>query len=243
MNGTHPANGAPAANGVPRNGRAAAAGAGLSAVAGLRRGILISLRRDGPGTPDTLATRLGASRTGILQQLRTLEASGLVRREAERHGVGRPRHVYDVTAAAQDLFPSSYDGYAAGLLAAVEAVGGAELVEDVLTARRERLAETITTRLRNRLATGGSLLERARELAQFQDENGYLAEAVLTADGTIRLEEHNCAIYRVAATNPGACRAELELFKQVLGPDVVRESHIAAGDRCCSYRIGEPPKL
>jgi predicted ArsR family transcriptional regulator len=162
-----------------------------------------------------------------------------VRREAERHGVGRPRHVYDVTAAAQDLFPSSYDGYAAGLLAAVESVGGGELVEDVLAARGRRIAETINARFRSSLPAGSSLLERARELAQFQDESGYLAEAVLTADGTIRLEEHNCAIYRIAAANPSACRAELELFRQVLGADVVRETHIAAGDRCCSYRIAD----
>jgi len=223
-------------NGRPGGG---APGAGLSAVAGLRRGILVSLRRDGPGTPDALASRLGASRTGVLQQLRALEAAGLVRREAERHGVGRPRHVYDVTSAAQELFPANYDAYAAGLLAAVEAVGGGELVDDVLAVRRGRLAETITARLSERLTSGASLIERVHELARFQDENGYLAEAVLTVDGRIRLQEHNCAIYRIAAVQPGACRAELDLFRQVLGADVVRETHIASGDRCCSYRIGD----
>ena len=30
--------------------------------------------------------------------------------QAERHGVGRPRHLYDVTPDAQDLFPADYDG-------------------------------------------------------------------------------------------------------------------------------------
>ena len=30
------------------------------------------------------------------------------------------------------------------------------------------------------------------------------------------------------------------MFKDVLWADVFRESHIAAGDRCCSYRISEP---
>ena len=223
----------------PNAGPNAGAYAGATSLAGLRRGILVSLRRDGPATPDTLASRLGASRTGVLQQLRALEASGLVRREAERHGVGRPRHVYDVTPAAQELFPANYDAYAAGLLAAVEAVGGGELVDAVLGARRERLAETITNRLREHVEPKGTLYDKVRELARFQDENGYLAEAVLTADGTIRLEEHNCAIYRLAASQPGACRAELELFRQVLGADVARETHIATGDRCCSYRIEE----
>ena len=34
-----------------------------------------------------------------------------------------------------------------------------------------------------------------------------------------------------------ACEAELALFRDLLDADVVRESHIVAGDRCCSYRI------
>src|SRR5438270_13944963 len=90
---------------------------------GLRRDILVRLRHDGPSSPDQLADRLGASRTGVLQQLRALESALLVARQTVRHGVGRPRHVYDVTSDAQDLFPSNYDALAAGLLAAIGAVG------------------------------------------------------------------------------------------------------------------------
>jgi len=35
------------------------------------------------------------------------------------------------------------------------------------------------------------------------------------------LVEHNCAIYHVAEGSPAACAAELELFSEVLGADVV----------------------
>ena len=73
-----------------------------------------------------------------------------------------------------------------------------------------------------------------------QDEQGYLAEATIGADGVIRLVERNCAIHQVAADNAAACQAELDLFREVLGTSVVRETHIASGDRCCSYRIGGP---
>ena len=90
----------------------------------LRRELLLRLRLDGPSSPDQLATRLGASRTGVLQQLRALELAHLVSRQTVRHGVGRPRHLYDVTPDAQDLFPQTYDALAAGLLAAIGAVGG-----------------------------------------------------------------------------------------------------------------------
>jgi predicted ArsR family transcriptional regulator len=205
----------------------------------LRREILLRLRHDGPCSPDQLATRLGASRTGVLQQLRALEGAHLVSRQTVRHGVGRPRHVYDVTADAQDLFPSNYEGLATGLLEAIGVVGGENLVEEVFAARRRQIGERVRRKLAERVGPDAPLSTRVRELAVIQDEQGYLAETILEPDGTIRLREHNCAIYHVARGAAAACQAELELFREILGAEVVRETHIASGDRCCTYRIVE----
>lgn len=218
-----------AVSGAPR----AVAGAST-----LRRDLLLRLRQDGPSTPEGLATRLGVSRTGVLQQLRTLESSGLVSRQSVRHGVGRPRHVYDVTEAAQDLFPTNYEGLATGLLAAVRSIGGDDLVRGVFEERRRTTRDRVQQRLAERLPNGAGLLDRVRELAVIQDEQGYLAEVRVGPDGVIRLVERNCAIHRVAADHAAACQSELDLFREVLGPDVERESHIASGDRCCVYRVG-----
>ena len=203
----------------------------------VRRELVLALRTAGPSSPDQLAALVGASRTGVLQQLRVLETDGLVSRRTERHGVGRPRHLYDVTASAQQLFPTNYDGLAAGLIAAIETIGGRELVDRVFETRRAQAAERIRRRLDESVGGQGPFLERVRELAVIQDEQGYLSRAELSTDGTIRLREHNCAIFHVAAEDPAACQAELELFRDVLDADVVRETHIAAGDRCCTYRI------
>ena len=175
----------------------------------------------------------------MLQQLRALEAAHLVSRQTVRHGVGRPRHLYDVTADAQDLFPSNYDALAAGLLAAIEAVGGDDLLDQVFAARRRQLGDRVREQMAERVAPDAPLFDRVRELAVIQGDQGYLADATLGPDGTIRLREHNCAIYHVAAGSPAACQAELELFTEILGAEVVREQHIASGDRCCSYRIAE----
>jgi predicted ArsR family transcriptional regulator len=203
----------------------------------LRRELLLRLRVDGPSTPDQLAGRLGASRTGVLQQLRALEAARLVSRQTIRHGVGRPRHLYDITMDAQDLFPSNYEGLAAGLLAAIEAVGGNDLVEQVFAARCRQLGAQVRENMAARVADDAPLLARVHELAVIQSAHGYLAGAMVNGDGTIRLQEHNCAIYHIAAGSPAACQAELELFTEVLDADVVREQHITSGDRSCSYRI------
>ena len=207
----------------------------------LRRDLLLRLRLDGPSSPDQLAERLGASRTGVLQQLRALEDAHLVTRQTVRHGVGRPRHLYDVTADAQDLFPSNYDALAAGLLAAIEAVGGDDLLDQVFAARRRQLGARVREHMAEHVGAEAALTDRVQELAVIQADQGYLAEAVLGSDGTIRLLEHNCAIYHIAAGSPAACQAELELFAEVLGAEVIREQHIASGDRSCTYRIAERP--
>ena len=214
--------------------------AGVPSPSTLRRDILQRLRRMGPTSPDLLAAELRASRTGILQQLRALESAGLVSRQTVRHGVGRPRHLYDVTVDAQDLFPSNYDGLASGLLDAVRALGGEDLLDDLLAARRRQMGDRIRRRMSDRLTDAAPLVDRVRELAIIQDEQGYLAFAEVDRAGGVRLVEYNCAIYHVAKGNPAACRAELQLFRDVLGGAVVRESHIAAGDRCCSYRVLGP---
>jgi predicted ArsR family transcriptional regulator len=203
----------------------------------LRREVLYALRTGGPASPDEIAHRVGASRTGVLQQLRTLELAGLVSRSLSRHGVGRPRHVYDLTPGAQELFPANYGALAQSILTAIRSVGGEALIKDVFEARRELIRARIMRRLEERLSPGASLWERVREVAAYQDENGYLGRATLNEDGTIRLYEHNCAIYGVSGTYQTACTAELQLFTDVLRATVTRECHIASGGRSCTYRV------
>ena len=205
----------------------------------LGRAILLALREGGASGPDALAARLGMSRTSTLQRLRELEGAGFVARQAVRHGVGRPRHLYDITADAQRSLPANYDGLATTLLESIEEVGGDALVEEVFQARRRLLRDRILARFAERLGPAATLADKVRELAVVQDESGYVCRAnTAPLDGEpLELREHNCAILGAAAGHPAACRAELQLFEEVLDARVVRTSHIASGDRCCAYRI------
>ena len=137
------------------------------------------------------------------------------------------------------MFPSNYDGLATGLLAAILEVGGETLIEDVFAARRRQAGSALRQHLAAALPADASLADRVRELARVQDEQGYISEARIDGDG-IHLVEHNCAVLDIARGSMAACQAELDLFRDVLGADVVRERHIAAGDRCCEYRVSLP---
>lgn len=206
---------------------------------GLDRAILVALRDMGASAPDRLAARVGASRASVLQRLRLLESRGSVVRQAVRHGVGRPRHLYDVTAEAQRSLPANYDELTTTLLQSIAVVGGDELVEAVFQARRRILGERIQARFAQALGPTPTLAARVRELAVIQDESGYLCRATPLDgfDGPLELREANCAILGAAAGHPAACRAEIQLFEEVLEARVTRVSHIAAGDRSCTYRI------
>src|SRR3954468_23142789 len=185
----------------------------------VRRAVLVHLRQHGPTAPDAIAAAIGASRSGVAQQLRALDTAGLVTRTSVRHGVGRPHHLYDVTPEAQDLFPSNYDGLATGLLAAILEVGGDTLVEEVFAARRRQAEARLRAEMEASLPEDAPLEDRVRELARLQDELGYLAEARVDG-GALTLVEHNCAVLDVAQASPVACQAELELFERVLGAEV-----------------------
>ena len=215
----------------------AASSPGPGATSTLRREVLYALRTGGPASPDQVADRVGARRTGVLQQLRTLESAGLVTRSLARHGVGRPRHVYDLTNAAQDLFPANYGALAQSVLTAIRTIGGEALIRDVFETRRAQLKSRIGKRLSDRLPHDATLWERVREVASYQDETGYLGRAARDADGSIRLREHNCAIAGVSVPYPIACEEELALLSDVLDAKITRECHIASGGRSCTYKV------
>lgn len=60
-------------------------------------------------------------------------------------------------------------------------------------------------------------------------------------DGSILLVENHCPICAAATNCQGFCRAELQVFRAVLGPSVAveRSEHIVSGGRRCTYVIRE----
>jgi predicted ArsR family transcriptional regulator len=84
------------------------------------------------------------------------------------------------------------------------------------------------------------LRTRADALARVRTEEGYLAEVVDDPDGHgVLLVEHHCPICTAASACAGLCASELELFREVMGPEVrvERTQHLLSGDRRCTYRL------
>jgi len=199
--------------------------------------ILLQLKTRGPAETLALAGALGVSRQTTLQQLERLVADGLVTHADARRGVGRPRRVWSLTPAAQTRFPDTHAQLTLKMLDAVRAEFGEGGVDRLISRR-----EAVTTRsYAQALAPLRSLAARVARLAELRTAEGYMADCSPDPGGGFLLVENHCPICAAAAACQGFCRAELQVFRDALGPGVTveRTDHILAGARRCAYLIIE----
>lgn len=203
-----------------------------------RRAILTLLKRRGPLDAGGVASELALTPAAVRQQLARLEEDGLLTHrdqvpdEARR---GRPRHVYELTTAAEALFPKRYGDLTTELLGYLGGPGGAQVDELFEQRRRRRVADALpkTAHL--------PFDEQVVALTRILDEDGYLAEAERLPDGTWRITEHNCAILTVAHGFSQACTSEIAFIRDALpGATVRRVAHLMDGAHVCAYVVSPP---
>jgi predicted ArsR family transcriptional regulator len=201
--------------------------------------VLYLLKSKGPQTAAQLAKRLGVTAMAVRQHLYRFGRDGLVEFADQRRPVGRPVRVWRLTERAAARFPESHAELTLEMIAAVRATFGEEGL-DRLLAERTRL-QLRAYRERIRAAGAGSLERRVRVLAAIRREQGYMAECITRADGSLLLRENHCPICVAAKACQGLCREELGLFRAVLGTRalVERTDHILAGASRCAYVITE----
>jgi DeoR family transcriptional regulator, suf operon transcriptional repressor len=203
----------------------------LAAMPSTRRAILTSLKRNGDREARDLAQELGLTVAAVRQQLLRLDDDGLVTHHRQAEGRGRPVHRYELTSAAEVLFPKRYGDLTTELLGYL---GGptSDRVDDLFEQRRQRRLDGARPRL-----AGLTLDEQVNELARILDEDGYLADVEPWVDGW-RIVEHNCAILSVASGFRQACRSEIAFIRDALPhAEVTRVSHILDGAHVCAYEI------
>jgi len=189
----------------------------------------------GSQTSSVLGSQLGITGEAARQQLLRLEEQGLVRSSPEVRGVGRPVAIWHLTEAAQARFPDAHAQLTVDLIGAIRAELGQAAV-DMVIAARERDTKAAYTKA---MAEARTLPDRIATLAEVRSSEGYMAEWDVEPDGSYVLVENHCPICAAAATCQEFCRAELNVFREVLGADVdiEREEHIVKGARRCAYRI------
>ncbi|MDG5788899.1 ArsR family transcriptional regulator [Evansella sp. AB-P1] len=198
--------------------------------------ILDLLKKRKQLTVSVIALELNITEMAVRRHLNTLERDGIVETTLLRQAMGRPTHVYQLSNLGEEMFPRDYGTLLLELLKDLEEMDGHEKIKHLFEKRKERLKK----KYEKRLIQNGSMEQKVQNLAQLQDEFGYMAEVSSGEDGSIILKEYNCPIAEVAKQFPIICESELILFKELLKTENIEcKMCIATEDPHCYYQISE----
>ncbi|GAB4425153.1 MAG: ArsR family transcriptional regulator [Thermodesulfovibrionales bacterium] len=197
-----------------------------------RKKILLMLKRKGDMSVDDLSREVNITPMGVRQHLLVLERNGVVEYATKKHGVGRPGFLYRLTAMADDLFPKAYQGFAMDILMTIEDSDGMEKIDEIFRRRKDRILAERTEMLSGK----DDLYDRLSALAEILQRDGCMAE--LEENGRYySFKQFNCPISKIASRYREACKYDLQLFKELIGEDVVRQQCLSDGAQACVYVI------
>jgi predicted ArsR family transcriptional regulator len=202
-----------------------------------RRLIIQLLKQEGALTAEALATRLNITAMAVRQHLYALQEEQLVTYQEEPRPMGRPAKLWQLTSAADRLFPDGYAELTLSLINSVKEAFGEAGLERLLEIRTRQQLEAYIRQMEGQ----ESLAQRLQMLAQIRSNEGYMADVQANADGSFLLIEKHCPICIAATACTGLCAKELEIFQTILGDevDIQRVEHMIAGERRCTYQINE----
>jgi predicted ArsR family transcriptional regulator len=201
-----------------------------------RQEILEILKEEGQATVEDLAERLELTPMTIRHHLNVLQAQGLVMTSKVRRlqKVGRPRLVYALTEAADELFPQNYGNLARLIVGEVKDTVGVEETKAILRRVAERLAEEAPP-----FTADQTFGERVAQVSDFMEEQGFLTRWEETDEGYV-LTNVNCPYRRVTREHGEVCIMDTELISRLLGVEPRRLSDRGEEDLPCSFLLVSP---
>ena len=208
-----------------------------------RSAVLRLLKSEGAMDSARLARKLGLTAMAVRQHLYALLREKFVTAEERPGPIGRPTKFWRLTPAADQFFPAAYAELSVALMDALGDAFGPAGVKRVLESRCSRQQHAYA----QRIGANASVPEKLRQLALIRTEEGYMAEVKRENELSFLFIENHCPICAAATACQGFCDTELNLFRNVLGPEigVERVEHIVSGNRRCAYRItpiGKPAR-
>jgi predicted ArsR family transcriptional regulator len=207
------------------------------------RSLLDLIRRHGPLTIAEMVERLGVTPTAVRNRLTRLVGSGMVERQTEQGGRGRPRHTYQASVVAQKRLGQNYADLAVVLWdEMMRAVEDRKLRRILFSRITERLADVYRAQL-----TGQEWEGRLVQLGTILHDRGIEAE-VTPGDGTMMpvLKQHSCPYYELAEVDRAVCAMERKMFEKVLGRGLRLSQCRLDGHRSCDFEakplLPGPPK-
>lgn len=203
--------------------------------------ILRHLLKVGQGAAIAMAEELGISPQAMRKHLKNLENEGLIERQPEKQGLGRPQFLYQLSKQGRERFPQGYGEFALSFLDTLVETVGEEQLGEVFKKQWQRKAEEYRQHIGR-----GSLAKRVQKLVELRRQEGYMAELHPLSphdQEKFILAEHHCAIAEVAESYPSVCGHELEMFAAILPDCAIERTHwLNDGEHNCGYLIESKPQ-
>jgi predicted ArsR family transcriptional regulator len=193
------------------------------------RGQIVTLLRRTQSTVDDLAARLGLTDNAVRAHLDTLERDGLVEQRGLRRGEGKPSFLYELTPAAEQLFPKAYAEVLVALLDVLAAQLSPEALESIVRQAGARLA--VAHRV-----SGASTGARAEVAVNMLNELGGLAELKVESDGFV-IVGLRCPLAALLPRHPAACRLAETLLAETSGFEVTERCVREADHLECHFEL------
>jgi predicted ArsR family transcriptional regulator len=179
---------------------------------GTTRGRIVTLLRRSERTVNELADELGLTDNAVRTHLAALERDGLVSLQGVRRGMGKPAHVFALTAEAEALFPRAYGVVLRTLVDALRT--------SLPRAEMEALIAEVGRRLAAPFPRGdGSAGARAEAAVAVLAELGGMAEARVEG-GVVTIRGFGCPLREAVDHHPEVCRIAAALLTEIVGCDV-----------------------
>jgi len=201
-----------------------------------RQEILEILKKERQATVEDLAERLELTPMTIRHHLNVLQAQSLVVAAEVRRSktVGRPRLVYTLTEAADQLFPQSYGELARHLVSEVKNAMGTEEAEAMFGRIAERIAKDAPPPFE-----GQSFEDRLDQVVDFMEKQGCISQWERT-DGGYIFTNINCPYRYVSREHAEVCITDTGILTTMLGVVPQRLSSMRAGDSSCTFLVVPP---
>jgi predicted ArsR family transcriptional regulator len=201
-----------------------------------RQKIVELLKEHGQVTVAELADAVGLTQMAVRHHLNVLYGEKLVVTSSVRrkNQPGRPQQLYTLTEAANQLFPEDYYHLASYIVDEIKATLGSNGLRKLL--RRIAIRMTAQASLAH---SSQSPEERLGQLVQLLSANGFTARWEATGDDYI-VRLLTCPYRQVAQEHAEVCHLDMQVIKNTLKAEPIRETCIAYGDEQCMYRIHLP---
>jgi predicted ArsR family transcriptional regulator len=212
----------------------------MSTMQATRFAILGILKRQpNGGTVESLAKALRLATMTVRQHLTILERDGYVTFRQVRRPLGRPHHVYTITAAAEEVFPKNYELLTQRILTElrhlepeeIQGLAGDAKVSLLFQKMADRVAGAQALPLHTR-----PMQERIEAVTALLNDEGAISE--WASDGEkFEIRSYNCPYQKVAENNYQLCVWHRQLLERLIGAPISLERCLMQGETMDTYVV------